>query len=55
MSSIDELEHAPFRECLRWADVTRDIEINHASELPAFTGLGSSSAFVVGLLNSNAS
>lgn len=51
VSSIDELEHAPFRECLRWADVTQDIEINHSAELPAFTGLGSSSSFVVGLLN----
>ena len=49
--SIDELQHAPFRECLRWTGVTRDIEINHAAELPAFTGLGSSSSFVVGLLN----
>jgi D-glycero-alpha-D-manno-heptose-7-phosphate kinase len=51
VSSIDEIEHAPFRECLRWAGVTQDIEINHAAELPAFTGLGSSSSFVVGLLN----
>lgn len=51
VSSIDDLEHAPFRECLRWADVTQDIEINHSAELPAFTGLGSSSSFVVGLLN----
>ena len=51
VSSIDELEHGPFRECLRWAGVTQDIEINLTSELPAFTGLGSSSAFVVGLLN----
>ncbi len=51
VTSIEELEHAPFRECLRWAGVTGDIEINHAAELPAFTGLGSSSAFVVGLLN----
>jgi D-glycero-alpha-D-manno-heptose-7-phosphate kinase len=50
--TIDEIEHAPFRECLRWTGVTRDIEINHAAELPAFTGLGSSSSFVVGLLNS---
>jgi D-glycero-alpha-D-manno-heptose-7-phosphate kinase len=49
--SIDELQHAPFRECLRWAGVTGDIEINHAAELPSFTGLGSSSSFVVGLLN----
>ena len=51
VNSIDELEHAPFRECLRWAGVSRDIEINHSAELPAFTGLGSSSSFVVGLLN----
>jgi D-glycero-alpha-D-manno-heptose-7-phosphate kinase len=51
VSSIDEIEHAPFRECLRWAGVTQDIEINHSAELPAFTGLGSSSSFVVGLLN----
>src|SRR5262249_51489765 len=51
VSSIEELEHAPFRECLRWAAVAQDIEISHATELPAFTGLGSSSSFVVGLLN----
>ncbi len=49
--SIDELQHVPFRECLRWAGVTSDVEINHSAELPAFTGLGSSSSFVVGLLN----
>ena len=51
VSHIDELEHAPFRECLRWAGMTGEIEINHAAELPSFTGLGSSSSFVVGLLN----
>lgn len=51
VSSIEELEHVPFRECLRWSGVERDIEINHSAELPAFTGLGSSSSFVVGLLN----
>ncbi len=49
--SLDEIEHAPFRECLRWAGVTQDIEITHAAALPSFTGLGSSSSFVVGLLN----
>jgi D-glycero-alpha-D-manno-heptose-7-phosphate kinase len=49
--SVDEIKHAPFRECLRWAGISQDFEINHAAELPAFTGLGSSSSFVVGLLN----
>ena len=51
VGSVDELQHAPFRECLRWCGLERDVEVNLAAELPAFTGLGSSSAFVVGLLN----
>jgi D-glycero-alpha-D-manno-heptose-7-phosphate kinase len=51
VDSIEDLEHVPFRECLRWAGLTREIEINHSAELPACTGLGSSSSFVVGLLN----
>jgi D-glycero-alpha-D-manno-heptose-7-phosphate kinase len=51
VESVDQIQHAPFRECLRWTGVARDIEINHTAELPAFTGLGSSSSFVVGLLN----
>lgn len=51
VDTIDRLQHAPFRECLRWCGVQRDVEIHYAAELPAFTGLGSSSSFVVGLLN----
>ena len=51
VNAIDEIKHSPFRECLRWAGLTQDFEVNHAAELPAFTGLGSSSSFVVGLLN----
>ena len=42
IKSIDEIRHAPFRECLRWAGIKGDVEINHSAELPAFTGLGSS-------------
>ena len=49
--NLDAIEHAPFREVLRWAGVNSDFEINHSAELPSFTGLGSSSSFVVGLLN----
>lgn len=49
--SIDEIEHAPFRECLRSAGLGTDVEINYSGELPSFSGLGSSSSFVVGLLN----
>jgi len=51
VNSVDELQHGPYRECLRRTGVTHDVEVNLAAELPSFTGLGSSSAFVVGLLN----
>lgn len=49
--SVDDLHHAPFRECLRSAGISRDVEVNYTGELPSFTGLGTSSSFVVGLLN----
>ncbi len=49
--SLDEIQHRPFREILRHFGITRDIEISLASELPAYTGIGSSSSFTVGLIN----
>jgi D-glycero-alpha-D-manno-heptose-7-phosphate kinase len=51
VSRVEDIEHRPFRECLRWTGLTRDAEITLTAELPAMTGLGSSSAFAVGLLN----
>ncbi|MBN9659374.1 MAG: GHMP kinase [Acidobacteria bacterium] len=51
VSHLDDLKHAPFRECLRSCGITRDVEVNYTGELPSFTGLGTSSSFVVGLLN----
>lgn len=48
--SLDELEHRPFREILRHCGVERDVEVNLASDLPSFSGLGSSSSFTVGLI-----
>lgn len=51
VENLDEVQHAPFRECLRWCGISRDIEINYTAELPSFGGLGTSSSFVVGLLN----
>lgn len=47
---LDELEHTPFKEILREYGVKSDIEVNLASDLPSFTGLGSSSSFTVGLI-----
>jgi D-glycero-alpha-D-manno-heptose-7-phosphate kinase len=49
--SLDEIEHRAFREILRHFNITRDIEISLASDLPAYTGLGTSSSFTVGLIN----
>ena len=40
-----------FRECLRFCGLERDIRVHTVADLPAFTGLGSSSSFTVALLN----
>ena len=46
-----EIEHPAVRECLRYLGIEKGIEIHHDGDLPARTGLGSSSAFTVGLLH----
>ena len=51
VKSVDEIQHPVFRACLRHCGLERDIEIHVATDLPAFTGLGSSSSFMVGLLH----
>jgi D-glycero-alpha-D-manno-heptose-7-phosphate kinase len=47
---LDEVEHNVYRECLRLCGIERDIELHAMADLPAFTGLGSSSSFTVSLL-----
>lgn len=47
---LDSVEHRPFREILRLCGVEKDVEVNLASDLPSFSGLGSSSSFTVGLI-----
>ncbi len=49
--SIEEIRHPIVRECLKKVDVENGIEIASFSDVPAGTGLGSSSAFTVGLLH----
>lgn len=48
---VDELQHPSVRECLRFMKIDGGIEIVVISDLPARTGLGSSSSFTVGLLH----
>ncbi len=49
---VDEIDHPAVREVLRFLNIHEGIEIHHDGDLPARTGLGSSSSFTVGLLNS---
>ena len=49
--SVDELENDIARECLRLLEIEPPIYISTVGDHPASTGLGSSSAFAVGLLN----
>lgn len=51
-NTIDEIDHPAVREVLRFLKINQGIEIHHDGDLPARTGLGSSSSFTVGLLNS---
>jgi len=49
--TIDEIAHPAVREVLRYLRMDRGVEIHHDGDLPARSGLGSSSAFTVGLLH----
>ena len=49
--TIGEIEHPSVRECLRFMKLKKGVDIVHHSDLPARSGLGSSSTFTVGLLH----
>ena len=46
---IEDIKHPAARAVLKWANVVDGLEIHHDGDLPARSGLGSSSAFTVGL------
>jgi len=48
---INEIKHPSVRECAKYLNFEKGIEIVHNADLPAQSGLGSSSTFTVGLLN----
>jgi D-glycero-alpha-D-manno-heptose-7-phosphate kinase len=49
--TIDEIEHPIVREALRLYEIDFPVEITTFADIPAYTGLGSSSAFAVGLVH----
>jgi D-glycero-alpha-D-manno-heptose-7-phosphate kinase len=51
VDSVDKIEHRIFREALRMTGVTKGIEMTSVADVPANSGLGSSSSFTVALLN----
>lgn len=52
-NSVDDIKHPSVRECIRYLNLDKfPIEMVHTSDIPARSGMGSSSAFTVGFLNS---
>jgi len=51
VDEIDEIIHPAVRETLRFMNIKAGLEIHHDGDLPARSGLGSSSSFTVGLLH----
>ena len=49
--TIEQIEHPAVREVLQFLKFERGIEIHHDGDLPARSGMGSSSSFTVGLLH----
>ena len=51
VATLDELKHPAAREVLRFMNLPYGVEVHHDGDLPARSGMGSSSAFTVGLLH----
>ena len=50
VNSVDEIRHPAIRNAMKWLGLER-ICLNYDADLPSKTGLGTSSAFSVGMLN----
>jgi D-glycero-alpha-D-manno-heptose-7-phosphate kinase len=51
VDNVDQVEHTLAREALRYFNISTGVEIVSIADVPAGTGLGSSSCYMVGLLN----
>ena len=49
--NVDQIEHRIFREALKFTGIEKGVELHSVSDVPANSGLGSSSSFTVALLN----
>ena len=48
---VEEIQHPAVRETLQFMKMSRGVEIHHDGDLPARSGMGSSSSFTVGLIH----
>jgi D-glycero-alpha-D-manno-heptose-7-phosphate kinase len=51
VKDINKIQHPSVRETLKYFNCNHGLEIHHDGDLPAKSGLGSSSSFTVGLIN----
>jgi len=51
INDIKDIEHPAVKEVLKYYNCVNGLEIHHDGDLPARSGLGSSSSFTVGMLN----
>jgi len=50
VNNLEDIEHPLIRECMRLHDI-HEIRLTYEGDLPARTGLGTSSTFAVGMIN----
>ena len=50
VTSIDDIQHPAIREAMKMLDM-REIRLTYEADLPARSGLGTSSSFAVGMIN----
>jgi len=50
--SIDEIKHPSVNKCLKHLKIEKGVEMVHTADIPAKSGIASSSAFTVGFLHS---
>ena len=51
VTNNEDIQHPAIMHCLKYMNMTDGLEIHHDGDLPARSGIGSSSSFTVGFLN----
>lgn len=51
VSEINEIQHPSIREVMRYLQIPYGVDLHYNTDIPARSGIGSSSSFTVGLLN----